>query len=435
MEQTSAAYGLWPSPITPAALSQAKRLEDVAWDTDGRTLVWLEGRSDRGVIVCDALRGDAPRDLTSELSVRAWVGYGGGDMTAAHGQVFFVSEGRLYRQPLGQGTPHAITPAFGQAASPVISPDGRWLVYVHSDEDQDCLAIVDVQAAHWPQRLASGADFYMQPAWHPDGQRIAWIAWDHPQMPWDGTRLELGALEGQGSGLPRLGSRLTIAGDDDTSVLQPEFSPDGRWLAYISDASGWYNLTLYDLAERKTRLLAADEAEWAAPAWRQGMRTYAWSADSARIYGCRNSEGAVRLWSWDVATGRGAPVPSLADYTDVAQVAVSKEGPVALLVSSWRTPRQLLTWHPPSGSVHIVARSEGETTPEDVLSEPESITWPSNEGDPVHGLLYMPRTGRFRATGEPPLIVMVHGGQPDKPQWPTRCETSTLRAEGMPSCR
>src|SRR5690349_20832454 len=116
-------YGLWPSPLSPQDMAEGTRLTDVAWDSDGRTLVWLEGRSDRGVLVC-AAGDDAPRDLTTDLSVRARVGYGGGDFTVAGGYVYFAeaSSGRLYRQPLAAGPARAITPAFGAAAAPAVSP-------------------------------------------------------------------------------------------------------------------------------------------------------------------------------------------------------------------------------------------------------------------------------------------------------------------------
>ena len=117
-------YGLWPSPITPGTVSQGLRLDELAWDSDGETLVWLEGRSGHGVLVCAAPGGEAPRDLTSELSVRARVGYGGGDMTVAHGNAYFVSGGRIYRRSLRSGEAKPLTPAFGEAASPAVSPDG-----------------------------------------------------------------------------------------------------------------------------------------------------------------------------------------------------------------------------------------------------------------------------------------------------------------------
>src|SRR5487761_1384269 len=130
--QPTKQYGLWPSPISPASLAEGKRLDGVEWDSDGRTLVWLEGRSGRGVLVAQT-DGDAPRELTAELSVRAEVGYGGGDFTVQGGHVYFAvhKTGRLYCQALAGGAARPITPAFGQAASPVVSPDGRWLAYMH----------------------------------------------------------------------------------------------------------------------------------------------------------------------------------------------------------------------------------------------------------------------------------------------------------------
>ena len=125
-ERTSLQYGLWASPISPQRLAAGIRLSDVAWDSDGETLVWLEGRSDRGVLVCLPTGGDAPRDVTSELSVRARVGYGGGDFSVAGGHVYFVeASGRLYRQPLSSGPAVPLTPGFGGVAAPTVSPDQR----------------------------------------------------------------------------------------------------------------------------------------------------------------------------------------------------------------------------------------------------------------------------------------------------------------------
>lgn len=108
-QETSVPFGLWPSPITPGSLAEGKRLDGVCWDSDGRTLVWLEGRSGRGVLVAQT-DDDAPRDLNAELNVRAEVGYGGGDFTVHGGYVYFIvrKTGRIFRQPLagGEVRPH-----------------------------------------------------------------------------------------------------------------------------------------------------------------------------------------------------------------------------------------------------------------------------------------------------------------------------------------
>lgn len=403
-------YGLWPSPLTPAGLAQGRRLSDLAWDSDGRRLVWLEGRSDQGVAVVAGLEGDAPRDLTGERSVRARVGYGGGNLTAAHSQLYFVAEGRLYRQPLAVGPAEAITPAFGEVAAPTPSPDGRWILYVYSYEGVDGLAIVDAGGTLWPQKLVFGDDFYMQPAWHPDGRRIAWVSWNFPQMPWDGATLGLARLEFPSGGAPVVAERTVVAGDRDTVVFQPSFSPDGRFLAYISDANGWDNLYLYELANGRHIPLVEGAFEVGLPAWAQGMRTYAWSADGATVYYVRNEAGAMRLWRVDVASKETAPVAALAAYTHVAEPTVGAGGQVAVIVSSPQIPPRVLVWDPANDRVRIMARAEGETVPAEALSQPQAITWSSAEGETIHGIYYPPVEGGYRSAGRPPLIVMVHGG-------------------------
>ncbi|NLG51550.1 MAG: S9 family peptidase [Chloroflexi bacterium] len=411
MDRRTVPYGLWPSPISPISLSQGKALRAAAaWDDDGETLVWLEGRADRGVLVVADADCQAPRDLTTALSVRARVGYGGGDFTVARGNAYFVAEGRIYRQPLRAGSARPITPAFADAASPAVSPDGRWLLYVYSYERRDGLALVDTEGSLWPQKLVSGDDFYMQPVWHPGGQRIAWVSWDHPQMPWDGTRLNLATLRPDAAGMPAVAEQAVIAGGQETSIFQPAFSPDGRYLAYVSDVSGWYNLYLYDLESGQHRPLVEEEAELGLAAWAQGTRTIAWLPDSSAIVYCRSEQGFSRLWRVDVATGERSPVSELDSYTEVSQPAVSSRGKVAVLASAWNIPTRLVTLSPAMDATRVMARAEGETVPASAFSKPEPIQWTSGDGTPVYGLYYAPHSDEYVSAGKPPLIVMVHGG-------------------------
>ena len=400
-------HGLWPSPLTAGRVARGIRLEDLCWDDDSRSLVWLERRSGRGVLVVDDGTGHAARDLTDELAVSAKVGYGGGDMSISHGAAYFAAGDRLYRQPLFSGEAKPITPAYGEIASPVVSPDGRWVLLVHSAEGMDSLGIVDTEGANWPQRLASGDDFYMQPAWHPDGRHVAWISWDHPLMPWDGTRLSLATLHVGGPGLPTIEHSETIAGDENTSIFQPAFSPDGRYLSYVSDESGWYGLYLHDLQNMAKRALVLEEAELGVPAWAQGMRTYSWAPDSGTIYYCRGSQGSSRLWQVCLATGDRTLVDALDAYSAVRQPTVSPRGEIAVIASSWSIPTRALVVSPSTQSCRVVARSTTETVSATVLREPEHLSWDAEDGSPVHGLFYRPR--HTEAT-RPPLVVRVHGG-------------------------
>ncbi len=402
-------YGLWESPITPASLARGIRLGDVAWNSDGSTLVWLESRSGQGVIVAAPMNGEAPRDLTGDLSVRARVGYGGGDFGVGRDYVYFVeaSSGRIYRQPITYGKARPITPAFGSAASPTPSPCGRWVLFVHTYERQDHIAIVDSEGKLWPQKLVEGEDFYMQPTWHPDGRRIAWIAWNHPQMPWDGTWVRIGELELDG-GIPRLARVETVAGDENTSIFQPAFSPDGRYLAYVSDETGWWQVYLYDLETGKRRQVTDVPAEHAAPAWVQGMRTIAFSHDGNSLYYIRNQNATLSLWRYDIVEGTERQV-ELPGYEEMSQPAVSpKDETVALLASGPRTPSRLILHD--GESIRVVRRALVETVPPEEYSVPESITWQGEDGGEVHGLFYRPVNSRFEGRGKPPLIVSVHGG-------------------------
>ena len=286
-EKQTVQYGLWPSPIGPQSLAAGLRLSDVAWDSDGETLVWLEGRSDRGVLVCLPPGGDAPRDVTPELSVRARVGYGGGDFSVAGGYVYFVeASGRLYRQDLRGGPATSLTPGFGYAAAPTVSPDQRWVVFVHTYEDADSLAVIDTAGHRWPQKLVTGADFYMQPCWHPQGTYLAWVEWNHPRMPWEGALLRLGTVRYEADQLPHMTEVQTLAGSTTVGIFQPTFSPDGRFLTYISNQSGWDNLYLYDLQAHTHQALTPEPVECGQPAWAQGMRTYGFRHDSAGTVLC-----------------------------------------------------------------------------------------------------------------------------------------------------
>ena len=335
------AYGLWDSPLSPLALAQGKRLSEIAFDSDGRTAVWLEGRGDRGVLVASSQDDPAPRDLTDALSVRATVGYGGGDFCVSGGVVVFASGGRLYRQELAGGGARPITSALGALSSPRLSPDGRWVLFVQSSERQDCLAVVDSDGAQWPVKLAQGRDFYMQPRWSPDGGRIAWIAWDHPNMPWDGTELWVARFEADDGG-PRLHDQRRLAGGADTSIFQPEFlGPDE--LLYVSDSGGWGQIYRHPLGEGEAVRVTGGFGEYGRPAWAQGQQAYAVMAGGERLAAVRSFRGEHTVQMVEVASGATTDVSSLSDYTAVDFIAASPDGArVGLIASAPRTPQRVL---------------------------------------------------------------------------------------------
>ncbi len=408
------AYGTWSSPITTLMLAGGVRLSDVQWDSDGSTLVWLETRAGHSVLVAQR-PDDAPRDLTdADMAIRGRVGYGGGEFHVQDGTAVFAGHGgRLYRVALAGGRPQPITPAFGTAASPRISPDGKWVMYVHQDGRTDGLAVVDSQGKEWSRKLAYGTDYVMQPVWHPAGKHVAFITWNQPLMPWDGTELRLAAVGYDQAGFPYIESAQTIVGDSETAIFQPEFSPDGKSLAYVSDASGWWQIYIYDLETGQRRQLTTAEAEHAVPAWSQGIRMYGWSHDSRSIYSIRNQQAACSLWRCNAATGDALDdgAAALDGMTEMRQIAVSPtREAVALLVSASTAPERVVSYAPERDAVSVHRYSTSIALESARLSQAQVIEWAGHDGETAHGLYYPPTSDHFEGIGQPPLIVHVHGG-------------------------
>ncbi|HEX9011883.1 MAG TPA: S9 family peptidase, partial [Anaerolineaceae bacterium] len=389
----------------PELLGAELRLNDIGWDSSGDTLLWVEGRSDKGILVGKPT-GEAMRDLTYQGSVRGGVGYGGGEFSAGRGQVIFALNGsRLYQRDLGFDSPHPITPVFGDIAAPTLSPDGRWVLFVRSSpEREDTIGLVRADGQGWPICLVSGSDFYMQPAWHPGGKRIAWIEWDHPNMPWDGTRLRQAVLTGD---LTAMVTSELVAGNEDVPVFQPAYSPDGRWLSYIAEEGERERLYLLNL-ENGERSALVEGGNLMRPAWVQGMRTYGWSPSSQAIYYIVNDSGFASLWKVDLDSRTSKRI-DLSPYTWLRQIAVSpREERVALIAESPAISERIIVWD--ETGVEIVRRTSPESVSPDDQPQLRPITWQAPDGTTVHGLYSPPANSCCKSAGLPPAIIAIHGG-------------------------
>ena len=424
-------YGRWSSPVTAKMLAGALRLGEPCWDSDGRTLAWLEGRSDRGVVVVQDGDGGATRDLTpGDMSVRAQVGYGGGDFTLHDGVCYFVAQAdqRIYRQELAGGRPRPITPAFGACASPTVSPDGRWLVYVSSYEDIDTLAVVDTAGERWPAKLAEGRDFYMQPAWDPSGKRLAWVEWRHPNMPWDGAEVRLAEIAA-GEGMPVVASSRIVGGGNDEAVFQPAFSPDGLSLYFVSDRTGMGQLYRLEVATWRTEQVTHAEGDIGTPAWNQGMRRFGFAGES--VVAVEGVRGFDRLRT---ITGTGETTRTLESYAAIGAMSVAPDGSRAAIVASGGAqPPRVVVVDLDSGTTRVCRRSDGELVPVGALSRPEPVSWTSFDGEEAHGLYYPPASDRFEASGPAPLVVLVHGGPTSqvKAGWDAQAQFFATRGYGV----
>lgn len=415
----------------------------------GERLFWLELRpSEDGRYVLVQRGGDGTvSDVTpAGYNARTLVHeYGGGSYALHHGRrdtttVVFseYADQRLYRQDIGvDGAATAPQPLTREPAAPRalryadgrITPDGRFLICVrerHEAEDvfNDLVALPTTSGTFDQLVLSSGRDFYAAPRVSPDGRALAWLCWDHPQMPWDGTELWVADLSAAG-----LGRARRVAGGPRESVLQPAWSPDGR-LHFISDRSGWWNLyrldALFDPEVVSATALAPRAAEFAKPPWVFGLQSYAFLADG-RILCFSSRDGADEMTLVDAVRGSATSIPC--EFTTFSHVAVTADALAVIGGNAGQGPTVALL-DTASGDLSPVRRDSSVAIDQACLSRPEPISFPTSY-DPgavsgpvlreleaaggsltAHALYYSPANPSFRGSvGElPPLIVMCHGG-------------------------
>lgn len=417
-----APYGSWRSPITSDLItSTTTGLGQIA--LDGEDIYWSELRPwERGrtVVVRRTPDGQTQDVTDSPFNVRTRVHeYGGGAFLVTASTVYFsnFADQRLYRQDIGK-QPQAVTPeAAMRYADCVLERQRHRIICVCEDhtvagrEPINTLVSVELEGDGNPQLLVYGNDFYAAPRLSPDGNRLAWLTWNHPNMPWDGTELWVGELNADGS----IRHTQRVAGGLDESIFQPEWSPDGNYLYFISDRTSWWNL--YRWQNGNVEPLTQIKAEFGKPQWLLGMSTYAFES-THRIICSYTQQGTWYLASLNTTTGELQPIEVL--YTEINSLQASP-GRVVFLGASPSQHRVVVQLDLKTREIEVLRCSSDVTIDTGYLSQPQPIEFPTSDGQTAYALFYPPQNKDYTApVGEkPPLLVKSHGG-------PTAAASSSL---------
>ena len=404
---TVAPYGSWSSPITLDLVANEGGVAYGYVAVDGEGVYWLESRpqeSGRQALVYLPHGGSAVDVVPAGFNVRTRVHEYGGGAWFHDGNTVFCSnfdDSRLYRIDAPGAEPRPITPepptphAWRYADGRVFA-DGRLIVCVREShgegEPVNEVVVLPADGSEEPRVIVSGRDFYAAPRPSPDGTRLAWLAWDHPHMPFEGTDLCVGELAPDGS----CANARRVAGSETESIFQPEWGDVGA-LYFVSDRSGWSNLYVENNGE--VYALTQEEAEIGYPQWVFDLSRYAF-LDDGRIACLVTRDAVDSLELYDGALTR-VELP----YTNL--VGLRSDGRRIFVIGASPTEPSSLLEVDPAGGFSVVRRSTELMLDDGYLSKPEAHTFGG-----AHGFYYPPKNRDFTGPEDelPPLIVYVHGG-------------------------
>jgi dipeptidyl aminopeptidase/acylaminoacyl peptidase len=412
----AAPCGTWSSAITAAGVAAGVRPVS-APRIVGERVLWLQGLPQEGGRMAVAASGQgivtpAPFNVRSRVHE-----YGGGAYAAAGDTIWFShhADNLVYAQA-GDAAPVAIT-ADGTQRHADLELDARHrrLIAVREDhagagEPRNTIVALNLDGGG-STTLVEGADFYASARVSPEGRRLAWLSWNHPDMPWQGTELWLAAFADDGS----LVHSRRMAGGPGESLCQPVWAPDGK-LYVVSDRSGFWNLYRLEVDGLVPVLPMA--AEFGLPQWVFAQSSYGFTGPHEIVAACR--ENAIgRLLRIDLRSGAATPIAT--PFEDIVEL---RAGPGFVIVEAGAPtlPTCIARIEANDGAVTVLARSADAVPDAGLLSVPRAISFPSANGRTAHAFHYAPRNAGYRVPeGErPPLIVIGHGG-------PTGMASNTLK--------
>ncbi|MGZ8533445.1 MAG: dipeptidyl-peptidase 5, partial [Candidatus Binatia bacterium] len=411
MTTTVSPYGSWKSPITAQLVGGGEiGLEQIR--IDGQDIYWTERRAQEGgrkVIVRRAANGEIADVTPAGFNARTRVHeYGGGDYAVADRTIVFsnFTDQRLYLQAV-DAQPRPLTSSAARRFADGQFDRRRNLFYTvredhtGSGEAVNTVVALDLDSDDGGTVVLSGNDFYSSPRLSPAGSELAWLSWNHPNMPWDGTELWLAQLNGDGS----VGERHLLAGGDNESIYQPQWSPDGV-LHFISDRTGWWNL--YRWRENHLEALCPMAAEFGQPQWTFGGSLYGFASERQIVCSyTRNGIDYLAALDTETKALRAIELP----YSAISQVRVAADRVVFIGASAIETSA-VVALDLSTDKLDVLRRSRQTGVEDGYLSAARAVAFPTEQGLTAHGYFYPPRNRDYipPANDKPPLLVMSHGG-------------------------
>ena len=402
-------YGTWESLITSEMLvGGAVRLGEIV--TDGDDVWWAESRPDEGGRTVIVRNGKDQTD--KKTNVRTLVHeYGGSAWWVRNGTLVYsqYSDQRLYRRdksgdsiPL---TPESETQQSYRYADGRITNNEDWYVCVretHTSSDEEPsneIVAVPLDGSQQIRVLVSGPDFVSSPRVSKEGNQIAWVQWNHPNMPWDDTQLCIASLE------EMVLSNQKVTKSKAESFFQPEWDDQGN-LHVVSDRNNWWNLFRVDQSTNEIDLTSMTniEAEIGLPQWVFGQSRYAFVGDE--IWFVYREAGIDKLAT---LSSNGQFEQIKIDATEIESVTNYQDGIVAT-VSSWKAESSVMFIN--SEEVRPLSKTRDLDIGESWFPVPETFTYQTSDSEKAHALFYSPTNPEYEIheNENPPLIVLAHGG-------------------------
>jgi dipeptidyl aminopeptidase/acylaminoacyl peptidase len=421
MAKQQVSYGAWPSPISAKDLVAGASIPTDLWAEAGRTW-WSQTRPDEGGRI-QVVRRD-PDGSVHDVLPAGWNArtrvheYGGGAWWVHDGVVFATSwtDQRLYRaapgaEPLAltpePAEPHALRYADGR-----VTPDGRTIVCVreaHVGHDvRNEIVAMAADALSEPVVLFTGTDFVAAPRASADGRRLAWLSWDHPNMPWDDTTLWVGELNADGAN-STLSTIRRVAGGQDESLVQPEWTPRGELLV-VSDRTDWWNVYRVDDVDGEPSLTGLHDlaAEVGVPAWGFGQSRYVSFEDGAVWFTYSNADGAHLVRVDD----GGGVADDVLPYLSLLALRADGERLVALASQAVAESVVIEIGPRPSVNTTVLRAPRDLGLDPGSIARPRHVAFPTAGGETAYAWIYEPANADVEGppAERPPLVVTVHGG-------------------------